>query len=56
MSKAAAAGKAARKAKAGKEVVLDDEHAIQMAKERRSKSPGRVVKGGTRSGVKYLKG
>ncbi|KAI4620516.1 uncharacterized protein J4E87_007204 [Alternaria ethzedia] len=56
VSKAAAAGKAARKAKAGKEVVLDDEHAMQMAKERRSKSPGRVVKGGTRSGAKYLKG
>ncbi|KAI4611461.1 hypothetical protein J4E80_007682 [Alternaria sp. BMP 0032] len=56
VSKAAAAGKAARKAKAGKEVVLDGEHVIQMAKERRSKSPGRVVKGGTRSGVKYLKG
>ncbi|KAI4652843.1 uncharacterized protein J4E78_007670 [Alternaria triticimaculans] len=56
MSKAAAAGKAARKAKAGKEVDLDDEHAIQMAKERRAKSPGRVVKGSTRSGMKYLKG
>ncbi|KAI4936004.1 hypothetical protein J4E85_001332 [Alternaria conjuncta] len=56
MSKAAAAGRAARKAKAGEEVVLDDEHAIQMAKERRSKSPGRVVKGSTRSGATYLKG
>ena len=55
VSKAAAAGKAARKVKAEKEVVLDDEHAIQMAKERRSKSPGRVVKGSTRSGAKYLK-
>ncbi|KAH6877716.1 hypothetical protein BKA58DRAFT_81167 [Alternaria rosae] len=56
VSKAAAAGKAARKVKAGKDVVLDDEHTIQMVKERRSKSPGRVVKGGTRSGAKYLKG